>query len=133
MNLIFFFFFLKEIKLNFIKIKLIKINKIEEVSQNAYVRLKHLNTNSWIHCTSIPIDKKDKPIMMKVGAALRKDDKEAFAIIPVNASEVRDLDFANDSSNFLSELSQKIRDGELLFSLFILFYSFLFFFIFIYF
>ena len=50
---------------------------------------------------------------------MRKDDREAFELLPVDAGEVRDLDFANDSSMFLSSLSKKILDG-LPFSLFLL-------------
>jgi len=53
--------------------------------------------------------------MLKIGGAVRKDDKEAFAFIPVDPSEVRDLDFANDSSKFLSDLSKKIRNCIFLF------------------
>ena len=48
---------------------------------------------------------------------MRKDDREAFELLPVDAGEVRDLDFANDSSMFLASLSKKILDGLLFFYL----------------
>lgn len=106
--------------------------------RNSYVRLRHLCTNTWIQSTNVPIDvEEERPIRLMVWALVHglgpagacpwppadpcpslqlgtcptKEDKEAFAIVSVPVSEIRDLDFANDASSMLASAVEKLNDG----------------------
>ncbi|XP_078500366.1 inositol 1,4,5-trisphosphate-gated calcium channel ITPR3 [Lissotriton helveticus] len=82
------------------------------VPRNSFVRLRHLCTNTWIQSTNVPIDiGEERPIRLMLGTCPTKEDKEAFAIVSVPVSEIRDLDFANDASSMLATTVTKLNEG----------------------
>ncbi|KAM9807824.1 inositol 1,4,5-trisphosphate-gated calcium channel ITPR2 [Neosynchiropus ocellatus] len=84
------------------------------VPRNSYVRLRHLCTNTWVTSTNVPIDaEEERQVMLKIGTCYNKEDKEAFAIVSVPLSEVRDLDFANDASKVLESTVKKLQYGNI--------------------
>uniref|UniRef100_A0A3Q0QQ57 Inositol 1,4,5-trisphosphate receptor n=1 Tax=Amphilophus citrinellus TaxID=61819 RepID=A0A3Q0QQ57_AMPCI len=84
------------------------------VPRNSYVRLRHLCTNTWVTSTNVPIDvDEERPVMLKIGTCPTKEDKEAFAIVSVPLSEVRDLDFANDASKVLESTVRNFQKASI--------------------
>ncbi|XP_073472149.1 inositol 1,4,5-trisphosphate-gated calcium channel ITPR3 isoform X3 [Aquarana catesbeiana] len=82
------------------------------VPRNSFVRLRHLCTNTWIQSTNVPIDvDEERPIRLMLGTCPTKEDKEAFAIVSVPVSEIRDLDFANDASSMLANFVERLNEG----------------------
>eukprot|EP00055_Hartaetosiga_balthica_P018162 m.129598 g.129598 ORF g.129598 m.129598 type:complete len:2620 (+) comp9461_c1_seq6:133-7992(+) len=91
----------------------------ERVTRDAFMRLKHVQSQTWVHSMTTFIDGNgendgtNKFVMLKVGASSERDDREAFAIMPVTQREIRDLDFCSDTQRALSYHARRIKDGSI--------------------
>lgn len=89
------------------------VNGDDYIPINSNITLKHHATQTYVHSTNIYIDKdKKKSCMSKVGCAQSKGLDEVFAVIPVSATEIRDLDFVYDACIFLNEAYDLIKKSE---------------------
>lgn len=81
-----------------------------QVPRWSYFRLKHVITGCWVQSTNVKIDQElgSKAIMYKLGCKEKKEDREAFAALPVGVDEVRDLDFANDAQKHLADFKEHL-------------------------
>jgi len=89
------------------------VNSDDYIPVQSNITLKHHPTSTYVHSTSIYIDKdKKKSCMSKVGCAQNKGHDEVFAVIPVSATEIRDLDFVYDACLLLNEAHDLIKEGN---------------------
>lgn len=87
------------------------VNGDDYIPIQSNITLKHHPTSTYVHSTNIYIDKdKKKSCMSKVGCAQHKGLDEVFAVIPVSATEVRDLDFVYDACLLLNEAHDLIKE-----------------------
>uniref|UniRef100_A0A6G1SGD1 Inositol 1,4,5-trisphosphate receptor n=1 Tax=Aceria tosichella TaxID=561515 RepID=A0A6G1SGD1_9ACAR len=87
------------------------VNADDYIPIHSNITLKHHPTGTFVHSTSIYIDKdKKKNCMSKVGCAQNKGLDEVFAVIPVSATEIRDLDFVYDACVMLNEALDLIKE-----------------------
>ncbi|KAA3681284.1 inositol 1,4,5-triphosphate receptor type 1 [Paragonimus westermani] len=84
------------------------------VPDRSFVRLRHVNSATWVQSTSVAIDiTVDRPIMHKLGCVPLKVDKETFSIVPVSATVVRELDFANDAIKQLMSMACAFEENTI--------------------
>lgn len=89
------------------------VNEDDHIPINSNITLKHNPTGTYVHSTNIFIDKdKKKSCMSKVGCAQNKGLDEVFAVIPVAATEIRDLDFVYDACLLLNEAHDLIQENN---------------------
>ena len=86
----------------------------KQISKDAFVRLRHVATSTWVR--SLPHDSADEDAsdnVIDVVAHIERDDREAFAISPVSALEIRDLDFCSDSYRVLAFNARRLKSGTI--------------------
>lgn len=89
-------------------------HKDEPVLQNSYARIKHWETDTWISFSDLELEKdKDDMVLYKIGCSLAKKDNQAFKLINISTTEIRNLDFVSDIDKLMKTYTLKIRENSL--------------------
>ena len=85
-----------------------------EVKHNSCVRLKHWKTNTWVHWTDEELEANTdgSTRLCKIGSSTNKRDSDAFKLVHVPSSDIRNVDFASDISEILHSQGIKIRENR---------------------
>ncbi|KAG5678613.1 hypothetical protein PVAND_008274 [Polypedilum vanderplanki] len=79
------------------------------IPHKSYILLRNTETKLWLHASNSLLDHNNQqPCCYEIICSNMKDDKEAFAIIPVDIDEVYDFDFSNEACDLLTKVSKNL-------------------------
>lgn len=89
-------------------------HKDEAVLQNSYARIKHWETDTWLHFTDMELETdRNDLVLYKIGCSLTKKDNQAFKLVNISTNEIRNLDFVSDIAKLLKTFTIKIKENQL--------------------